>query len=449
MNDSLRISSVPFAIASALAVALTLFSPGNRAWAKAPYAAAPAAAKIKTETLQAESIRIEVDQLPDPRKDESVRKNSEVVPVPEDAVLQVPAGFTVSVLVDGVERPRWLALTPEGDLLCATSKDDKVYLLRDLNRDGVIGVDNGERRLFYSKGQGANQPFGMDFAQIDGQWWFYVANTNAVRRYEYTTGQTQLEGPGQLITQLPGQGYNQHWTRNCRVSPDRKHLFVTVGSKSNASVEAPPRAAILRLSLDGTRSELFASGIRNPVGLDFHPQTGAVYVNVNERDELGDDLVPDYLAKVEQGEFYGWPYAYFTPKHLDPRRMLDGQSERPDLAKQTHMPDVLYQAHSAALGLAFTRGEMFPAKYRGGAFTAMRGSWNRSAGTGYKLVYIPFDESGQPRGDYEDFLTGFLIDPTGPTTWGRPVGVLFAPDGSLLFTEEMNGRIYRVTYDGE
>jgi len=198
------------------------------------------------------------------------------------------------------------------------------------------------------------------------------------------------------------------------------------------------------MNLDGSQRKVFAFGLRNPVGLAFHPQTQALYATVNERDELGDDLVPDYLARLDDGEFYGWPYAYLSPGHLDPRLVKDGQSLRPDLVARTRTPDVLFQAHSAALGLAFYAGTAFPEKYRHGAFVAFRGSWNRNQGTGYKLIFVPFDASGRPKGWYEDFVTGFLLDPAVPTTWGRPVGALAMPDGSVLFTEEANGRIYRV-----
>ena len=242
-----------------------------------------------------------------------------------------------------------------------------------------------------------------------------------------------------------GKGITGNWTRNVRVSPDSKYLYVTVGSNSNVDAEGPPRASVLQMNLDGSDRKVFVSGIRNPVGLDFQPKTGDIYTNVNERDELGDNLVPDYFTRIQEGEFYGWPYAYLKPTNLDPRRMKDGKSEKPELAAKTVTPDLLYQAHSAALGLAFTQGKMFTGHYQNGAFTAMRGSWNRDRGTGYKIVFVPFNEDNRPKGDYEDFLTGFLIDPKGPTTWGRPVGVLFAKDGSLLFTEEMNGRIYRVS----
>lgn len=201
------------------------------------------------------------------------------------------------------------------------------------------------------------------------------------------------------------------------------------------------------MNLDGSNQQTFASGLRNPIGLDFHPTTNKLYVTVNERDKIGDDLVPDYLTGLQQGEFYGWPYAYLKPSNLDPRQTNNGQSKRPDLVTRTQMPDVLFQAHSAALGLQFYDGQTFPEKYRNGAFVAFRGSWNRDRGTGYKIVFVPFD-NGQPQGYYEDFLTGFLLDSAGPTTWGRPVGLLALPDGSLLLTEEANNRIYRIQYRG-
>ncbi|HEY9736941.1 MAG TPA: PQQ-dependent sugar dehydrogenase, partial [Trichocoleus sp.] len=248
--------------------------------------------------------------------------------------------------------------------------------------------------------------------------------------------------------ELPADGYNQHWTRNVVVSPDQQTLYVSVGSRSNADEEPLPRAAVQVMNLDGSRIQVWASGLRNPVGLDFHPVTGELYTTVNERDGLGDDLVPDYLTRIRQGEFWGWPYTYLKADWLDPRHIVGGQSRRPDLAAQTRTPDVLFQAHSAALGLKFYDGQTFPERYRNGAFVAFRGSWNRSQGTGYKVVFVPFDENNRPLGYYEDFLTGFLVDPQQPTTWGRPVGLLTLPDGSLLLTEEANNRIYRVQYTG-
>jgi glucose/arabinose dehydrogenase len=279
---------------------------------------------------------------------------------------------------------------------------------------------------------------------------FYLGNTNAVLKYPYTYektvgGERLTLGEPEKIADLPGEGYNQHWTRNVILSLDGRQLYVSVGSKTNADVEEPPRASVLRMDKDGSSQKVYASGLRNPVGLAVYPKTGELFAAVNERDQLGDDLVPDYFTSVKENGFYGWPYAYLAPELLDPRHVKDGKSVAPDLAAKTTTPDVLFQAHSAALGVAFYQGDAFPERYRDGAFVAMRGSWNRDKGTGYKIVYVPF-ENEKPVGHYEDFVRGFLTDPAVPKTWGRPVGVTVGKDGSLFFTEEGNGYVYRVSY---
>jgi glucose/arabinose dehydrogenase len=401
-------------------------------------------AEIRTEAFEPKPIRIEIGDLPKPNATPSASKNPQVVPVPKEPVLRAPAGFKVSLFAE-VPQARWLALTPDGRVLCVSSRTDTIYLLPDADGDGAADT----REVFADKAKnGLNLPFGMAFA--DGA--FFVGNTDRVIRFPYKDGQKRIEGKPRLVTLLPGQGYNQHWTRNVIPAPGGG-LYVSVGSESNAGVEAPPRAAVTWVSFDGTKRRLVASGLRNPVGLAVSPKTKQLYATVNERDELGDDLVPDYFTAVEEGAFYGWPYAYLKPDLLDPRHVKDGKSVNPELAAKTKTPDVPFEAHSAALGLTFytpaggAKG-LFPERYRSGAFVAFRGSWNRSKGTGYKIVYVPFGADGRPEGTYEDFVTGFLIDPAGPKTWGRPVGVLSLPDGSLLFTEEENGRVYRVRYEG-
>jgi glucose/arabinose dehydrogenase len=394
---------------------------------------------ISTEPLTPTPIRISPADLPEPYASQSASQRPNVVPIPENPSLQVPEGFTVNVFAEGLNEPRWLALTPSGDVLVTETPDNRIRLLRDTNGDGAADVN----QTFAEVANGLNIPFGMAFA--DG--FFFLGNSAEVRRYPYAEGQQQLTGTGEKIADLPGGGYNQHWTRNVVTSPDGRRLYVSIGSRSNADREPLPRASVQVMNLDGSDQQTFAYGLRNPVGLDFHPETGELYTTVNERDGLGDDLVPDYFTRIQQGEFYGWPYAYFSPDKLDPRQTSGGQSLNPEIAAQTKAPDVLFQAHSAALGLQFYDGDTFPERYRNGAFVAFRGSWNRSAGTGYKIVFVPF-ENGRPTGEYEDFVTGFLTDPSGPTTWGRPVGVLVLPDGSFLFTEEPNGRIYRVQYQG-
>ncbi len=395
---------------------------------------------IPTVQLSPESIDIQISDLPEPYHTESASKPPQVVPIPENPVLEVPPGFRVNVFASDLKRPRWLALTPTGEVLVTETPETRIRWFKDTDNDGVAD----ETGIFADADDGLNIPFGMAFAGD----YFYVGNTDAVIRFPYINGQMEISGEFEKIADLPGQGYRQHWTRNVVVAPEGDRLYVSIGSRSNVDEEPLPRASVMVMNLDGSNARVFASGLRNPVGLDFHPQTGELYTTVNERDGLGDDLVPDYLTRIREGEFYGWPYTYFTPTLLDPRRtQANGESDRPDLAAKTQTPDVLFRSHSAALGLQFYDGDTFPERYRNGAIVAFRGSWNRDRGTGYKLVFVPFDNAGHPIGTYEDFLTGFLLDPEIPTTWGRPVGVLVLPDGSVLFTEEANNRIYRIQYD--
>jgi glucose/arabinose dehydrogenase len=398
----------------------------------------PTPTKISTESLTSTPIKITLADLPQPYATESASKPPNVLPVPDNPVLQVPPGFTVNVFADNLPDVRWLTLTPDGDVLAVQSKQNKINLLKDQNQDGIAEV----QQTFGDRGNNLDQPLGMTFA--DGS--FYVANTGEVLRYDYQPGQQQLEGKGTAITQLTPGGYNQHWTRNIVTSPDGQKLYVSVGSRSNADSEELPRASIQVMNLDGSERSTYGYGLRNPVGLDFHPVTGELYTTVNERDQLGDDLVPDYLTKVQPGGFYGWPYAYLSPNLLDPRHVEGNQSVRPDLAAKTITPDVLFQAHSAALGVQFYDQQKFPSKYHNGAFVAFRGSWNRDRATGYKIVFVPFGQDHQPLGYYEDFLTGFLLNPDAPDTFARPVGLLVLPDGSLLLAEDGNGRIYRISY---
>jgi glucose/arabinose dehydrogenase len=395
--------------------------------------------EIATRGFEPQAIKVELAGLPAPFATESATQGPDVVPPPEGATLEVPVGFRVQLFASEVSNARWLREAPDGRILVAQSRDNLVTWLRDRDRDGVAEG----KGTFADEANALDIPFGMAFAG-DG---FFLGNQSAVRRYRFSPGQERLEGEGEVITQLPGGGYRQHWTRNVVVSPAGDRLFVSIGSAENVAIEPSPRAEILVMDLAGSERRTFASGLRNPVGLDFHPDTGALYTTVNERDGLGDDLVPDYLTRVDEGAFYGWPYTYLAPSNPDPRLAGRGGSEARRLAARTRTPEVLFQAHSAALGLAFYRGTAFPERYRGGAFVAFRGSWNRAQGTGYKIVFIPFS-GGAARGHYEDFVRGFLIEPSIPRTWGRPVGVLSVSDGSLLFTDETGGRIYRVSYVG-
>ena len=398
-------------------------------------------AQITTENLTPTPIEITLADLPEPYATESVSNSPNVIPVPNNPTLKVPPGFAVNIYADNLPSVRWMTTTPDGDVLAVQSKQNVITLLQDKDNDGVAEV----RQTFGDRNNNLDQPLGVTFAGDS----FYVANTGEVLRFDYQPGQLQLQGTGTEITQLTPGGYNQHWTRNIVTSPQNDRLYVSVGSKSNVDPEELPRASVQIMDLDGSNRSTYASGLRNPVGLDFHPVTGELYATVNERDLLGDNLVPDYFTQVKRGGFYGWPYAYLSPELLDPRRMQGNKSEQPELAAKTITPDVLFQAHSAALGVQFYDKQQFPEQYRNGAFVAFRGSWNRDRGTGYKIVYVPFGEDNKPLGYYEDFLTGFLVDPDIPSTFARPVGLQVLPDGSLLLAEDGNNRIYRINYVGE
>jgi glucose/arabinose dehydrogenase len=372
---------------------------------------------------------IKPTDLPPPNATEDATNPPRVIPRPADAKLNLPPGFAVDTFAEGFTQPRWMALARNGDVFVTDSRANKIVVLRDSNKDGIA-----EERFTFV--EGLNQPFGMAFWQN----YFYVGNTDAVIRFTYKPGQTKAEGVPEKIADLPGKGYREHWTRNILFSPDGKKMYVTVGSESNVSVEPDPmRATIVEFNLDGTGKRIFASGTRNPIGLAWLPGTKTMWAAVQERDRLGDDLVPDYVTEIKDSGFYGWPYAYMGIE--DPRR----KGERPDLVQKTLTGNVLIQAHSAILGLAFNQGRMFPNEYRGDAFVALHGSWNRNLRTGYKIIRIRF-KNGKPVGGYDDFLTGWMLDPASKDVWGRPVGLLFLSDGSLLITDDGGNKIWRVTY---
>jgi glucose/arabinose dehydrogenase len=368
--------------------------------------------------------------LPPPKIENDVNNGPRVIPQPADAKLNVPKGFAVSTFADGgFERPRWMALAPNGDVFLADSEAGKVFVLRDANKDGVA-----EERFVFA--DNLKQPFGIAFWRN----YVYIGNTDAILRFKYAPGQTRADGAFEKIADVPGRGYREHWTRNILFTRDGKKMYVTVGSESNVSVEAEPmRASITEFNPDGTGKRIYASGTRNPIGLAWLPGTNTLWAAVQERDRLGDDLVPDYVTEIKDGGFYGWPYGYVGV--ADPRR----QGERPDLVKKTITPDVLIQAHSAILGLVFYEGRMFPDEYRGDAFVALHGSWNRTQRTGYKIIRIRF-KNGKPVGGYDDFLTGWMLAPDSPDVWGRPVGLLVLPDGSMLITDDGANKIWRVSY---
>ncbi len=374
---------------------------------------------------------IKPENLPPSNATPSALKLPKVVPMPQGAVMTLPPGFEITTYVEGgLEEPRWLALAPNGDVFLAESKAGRITILRDANNDG-----KPEERIAFATG--LTQPFGMAFWRD----YFYVANTDSVVRFKYKPGQTKAEGPPEKVADLPGKGYRQHWTRNIIFSPDGSKMYVSVGSETNVDVEPDPRrAAISEYNPDGSNHRIYASGLRNPVGLAFYPGTRALWTTVNERDGLGDDLVPDYATAVKEGGFYGWPYSYIG-QNKDPRR----NEGRDDLVSRAIVPDLLIQAHSAALGIVFYEGAMFPQEYRGDAFVALRGSWNRSKRTGYKIIRIPF-KNGRPAGGYWDFLKGWSPDENSNEVYGRPVGLLVLKDGSMLITDDGASKIWRVTY---
>ena len=378
-----------------------------------------AAVALAAVTLSHHEVR--PDKLPPPFHTDSAGNPPRVIERPADAKLVVPPGFKIELFASGFEDPRTMVLAPNGDVFVAESGAGRITVLR------------GKQRFTFALL--LQQPFGLAFR---GQH-LYVGNTNAIVRFDYKPGQTAASGKPQTITTLPPGG---HSTRNVIFNRDDSKMYVAIGSASNVSDETsqPMRAAIVEFNPDGTGKRVFASGLRNPIALAWNPTTGALWTSVNERDGLGDDLVPDYITDVRAGAFYGWPFSYIG-QNVDPRR----KGEHPELVKKAVVPSLMLQAHSAPIHLAFYGGTMFPEKYRGGAFVALHGSWNRELRTGYKVVHVPF-RNGKPAGGYDDFVAGWAPDPASRTVWGRPAGLLVLRDGSLLISDDGAGVIWRVSY---
>jgi glucose/arabinose dehydrogenase len=403
------------------------------------------------------------DTLPQPFATKSKMNFSNAVGWKDGEKPTAPAGFTVTKYAEGFENPRWMYVTPNGDVLVAETNSnhklyekiggpligasrannlshsiDRIALLRDTNKDGIPDM----RTVFMTRDNKLNQPFGM---VVVGDY-LYVANTDAVLRFKYTPGQTEMTGQGERIAELVSGKFPRHWTRNIIASPDNTKLYVAVGSKTNIGEDGIEqengRAQIIEMNLDGSGKRIFAYGLRNPVGMGFAPGTKTLWTAVNERDELGDDLVPDYLTSVKDGGFYGWPYSYYG-QHVDPRV----PEKRPDLVAKAIVPEVPLGSHTASLGLAFCTKKSFPKKYQNGVFIAQHGSWNRTLLSGYRVVFVPF-EDGKPAGKPEDFLTGFIIT-ADKKVHGRPVGVTEMPDGSLLVTDDVCNTIWRVSANGK
>jgi glucose/arabinose dehydrogenase len=367
-------------------------------------------------------------QLPRPFATKSAGNGPNSDKPPEGFLPTVPDGFHVNIFAQGFSVPRFLAVAPSGDIFVSDTGAGQVIVLRDPQRTG--GAQ--QREVF---AQGLNRPFGIAFHDD----YVYVANTNAVVRFHYDKLTSKRTGEAEKVLDVPPGG--GHWTRTIAFSADGSKLYISIGSSSNLDFEKDQRrAAVLVSDADGKNARLFATGLRNAVGLGIEPTTGAVWVSVNERDELGDDLPPDYFTSIQYGGFYGWPYSYIGD-NVDPRV----KPQKPDLVAKAIIPDVLLGPHVAPLQFAFYTGKQFPEQYRGGAFIAEHGSWNRSARNGYQVVFVGFKD-GKADADPVGFMTGMVPDAKGPNVNGRPVGVAVAPDGALLVSDDGAKVIYRVSY---
>ena len=376
--------------------------------------------------LSAQVTKGQKPKLPKPFETKSAGNGPDRVKPPAGFLPTVPQGFQINVFAASFKRPRWLTVAPNGDIFLADTGAGEIVVMRDPKNTG--GAQ--EREIFVD---GMRRPFGIAFHEG----YVYVGNMNELVRFRYDPKTSKRLGEKEHLLDLPSGG---HDTRSVAFSADGKHLFIAVGSASNIDTgEDPRRAAVTICDPDGKNARLYATGLRNPVGLALEPVTGQVWTSVNERDELGDDLPPDYFTSLKDGGFYGWPYSYIGD-NVDPRV----RQEHPELVKRAIIPDVLLGPHVAPLQFAFYTGKQFPERYRGGAFVAEHGSWNRAARSGYQIAFVAFKD-GKPSADPEPFMTGLVPDPGKSDVYGRPVGVTVAPDGSLLVADDGAGVVYRIS----
>jgi glucose/arabinose dehydrogenase len=432
---------LPAAVGVALAVAIGVIAAHG---AETPQAAAPGPFFDYRLERPGASHKITVADLPPPREAESVDNGPTLIARPRDAWPGAPAGFKVDIYASGLTNPRLVRTAPNGDLLVVESAPGEIRLYRGVGADGRAR----QTELF---ARGLNKPFGLAFYPPgDDPQWLYVGNTDSVVRFPYRKNDIRARGAAETVVgDLPGGGLLRgggHWTRDLAFSRDGKTLFVSVGSRSNVddtdgNAAEFHRADILAFDPDGKNVRVYAWGIRNAVGIAVHPRSGELWASVNERDRLGDNLVPDYITHVEPGGFYGWPW-YYIGGHQDPRHA----GKHPELAGRVVVPDVLLQPHDASLEMTFYDGVAFPPEFRGDVFAAEHGSWNRKLRSGYEVVRVPMHGRDRASGEYEDFLTGF-VTPSGEV-WGRPVGVAVAKDGALMVSDDGSKSIWRVSYVG-
>src|SRR5271169_1779117 len=377
--------------------------------------------------LSAQITHGQKPQLPEPYATKSAGNGPHNEEPPEGFLPTASQGFRVNVFAEGFKVPRWLATAPNGDIFVAETGANQIVVLRDTQNTG--GAQ--QREVFAT---GTSRVFGIAFKDD----YVYVGNINQLVRFRYDPKTSKRLGEAAALLKLPNSG--AHITRSVAISADGKHVFVSVGSASNINTgEDPIRAAVTICDLDGKNARLYATGLRNPVGLAIEPVTGEVWTSVNERDELGDDLPPDYFTSVKDGGFYGWPYSYIG-SNVDDRV----KQEHPDLVARAIIPDVLLGAHVAPLQFAFYTGKQFPQSYWGGAFVAEHGSWNRATRAGYQVAFVAF-KNGKPSADPVPFMTGLVPDASKSEVYGRPVGVTVAPDGSLLVSDDGAGVVYQIS----
>jgi glucose/arabinose dehydrogenase len=377
------------------------------------------------------AAQLSPQQLPPPYHTPSVNNPPRVIPQPDGSRIQVPDGFSVDVFADGFQRPRFMLLGPSREILVSdSSTPGSVYVLTDKNSDGKA---DGKAAII----EGLDRPYGLALWKE----YLYVAEPGSVKRYRYDSRAMKAQTPGEEVISLKGMEKG-HWTRTLLFDGKGEKLYLAVGSASNVNTgEDPRRAAINTYNPDGSGHEIFASGLRNTIGMRWYPGSSTLWAAVQERDALGDDLVPDYFTAVKDGSFYGWPYAYIGPNE-EPRN----KGKAPEgLVAKTVVPDVLLGSHVAVLDAIFYTGKSFPSEYHGGAFLAQHGSWNRSLRIGYNVVFVPF-AGPRPSGPPREFLSGFMLSPDQKEVWGRPVGLLQLEDGSLLMSDDGGNKIWRIRY---